>query len=232
LEPSEVWPKALVRLRKYYAATFDLEVVSDFCKVTTSTTMEWLADKQPPVGERLIRLVYFLRASGHEAPELDALPPFNRMVSEVFAFSVVGPDEVLDILNVKTRQTALQIMRGQPPMHPRLSLEELNELYSVKLKEAQAALDEKLPAVVLEDQSASRKESPAEVEHVVTRPDNTIVRLATILGAAKPLVRYMLSDRCTPADRQELRTLLGEESMFDLSNDFNALCGERARSRR
>jgi hypothetical protein len=51
-----------------------------------------------------------------------------------------------------------------------------------------------------------------------------------LMRALKPVVGVLVSDSCTPQDRQDIRKAMGEHGVFDLKNDLIGLCGERARN--
>lgn len=201
--------------------------VCDFVGSSRSSVERWAANKNPAQGMNEIRLWHFLLAAGYDFPEL-RIDEFNFYLAQLHVYSIITIDEVMQLCGVKNSQTALQIMRGQPPMHPAMSLEEMRTMYDEQLKLAMAELRQQLGTTqsqVLPDLPSA----PAEVEALAPTFDALVPVLADQLKAAMPLIELVLWS-CTPEQRAELRELVGANEMFVLSNNLNALCSERARS--
>ncbi len=234
----QIWLKVRDRLRLYFGQTYKIQSISDLVNVSNNTIVAWLADEYPAKGENLVTLWHVLEAIGFDSPEMDDLPRFNRYLGELFAFSVIGINEVKELCNVSNSQTALQILRGQPPMHPALNYTELIAMYSDQLTEKKRdALLKLTPISDSISQSGNQTQArqtnePVNVASAIQigyTNDNGVLMAATVLGQALPIVRHLISDECTPADRNRVRELLGEGTMFELSNYFESLCSERAR---
>lgn len=237
LQVQNLFERVQPRLVEYHRNTNDLEFISEFVGAVPTSIMDWINNKQPCKGARLIRLWHFLDAAGFESPELEKIPPFNCYLGQLFAFGVITMDEVLQYAGVRNEQTGFQMMRGQPPMHPAMSLEDVQELHDEQLEQVLTAFGRRLrkfdePSTVRQAATPEAPEVPAV--QVPTGPmdatSGTVYTLATLFGAALPLARHLNSDRCKPQDRALLRELMGEDGIFELSNILNALCGERARS--
>lgn len=237
---TDIFTELLPKLRLYYEQTHDSDVVGKFVGAAPGTVQDWIKAKQPAKGERLIKLWYFLEAAGFQFSEIDDIPKFNRYLGHIFSFGLISLDEAMQICGVKNPQTALQALRGQPPMHPAYSTEELHALYDDGLKDAQALLQNRLkqlqtitrdppvaPKVPMHEQTQTED---APVVSLPTRGNANIMTAATLLSAALPLVRQLNSERCSPEDRSHLRDLMGDGGIFELSNHLNALCSERARN--
>ncbi|MCA9309245.1 hypothetical protein KC973_02615, partial [Candidatus Saccharibacteria bacterium] len=98
----------------------------------------WIADDNPAQGANELRLWHFLLAAGHTFDKL-RIAEFNFYLAELFAYRVLdGLDDVQQYAGVKNPQTALQIMRGQPPMSPAVTLEEMQELHDEPLQLAKS----------------------------------------------------------------------------------------------
>ena len=204
-----------------------LQHVSDFTGAAKKTVRRWVANSNPAKGEYEIRLWHFLLAAGYDFPEL-RIDEFNFYLAQLHAYSIIRIDEVMQLCGVKNSQTALQIMRGQPPMHPAMSLDEMRLKYDQQLKLAMTELRQQLGTA----QSQALPDLPlasAEVEALAPTFDALVPVLADQLKAAIPLIELVLWS-CTPEQRAELRELVGANEMFVLSNNLNALCSERARS--
>lgn len=229
------------RLKEYVCQTSDLQDICRFVGVVPRTVADWSNNRQPAKGVRLVRVWHFLAANGYESPELLGIPAFNRYVGELFAFSVISMKELHELAGVTSESASLRIMRGQPPMHPAMSLEDIKELYDERLQQLKQELKTKptaadepsvapptLPATTSESSAVFAPPQPSMM--VGASADSKVYTLATLLGAALPLARDLSSDRCKPEDRALLRELMGEDGVFDLSNILNVLCGERART--
>jgi hypothetical protein len=224
----------------------NLALITQFVDAAPRTVQDWAHARQPAKGVRLIRLWHFLAAAGYESPEINEMPEFNRYLSELFAYGVVTHEEATELCGVHKPQAALRAMRGQPPMHPAFTVEDMKGLYDQRLNEAKESFSRQLKkgsappakrAIAAVPSAAPPREPTPPVSSgtegvVPLGSKNPVMTAATLLSAALPLVRYINSDRCSAADRDFLRTLMGDDGIFELSNHFNSLCGERARSTR
>lgn len=222
----DLWVRVHPRLVRAYRGGLEIEDIARFCSSSSLTVNRWITKEHPSAGLRLIKLWHLLSLV-EDSPEMDRLEPLNRYVSELVGFSVIVMTEACDILGQKNPQSALYALRGQSVMHPRLTLDEVQSLYEEKLDQAKKTWSQKLVSLKRQDQSYIDTELWGTISE---RPP--AMQLATILGAALPLARHLYSDKCSPEDRSYFRTLMGYESMFELSNLLNSLCSERARSQK
>lgn len=216
-----------------FAQTNDLQSICKFTGANILTVRRWVADKNPAKGENEIRLWHFLLAAGYEFSEL-RVDAFNFYLSELLAYSVIDIEKVMEVCGVRNAQTALQIMRGQPPMHPAASLTELHELYDEQLQEAKRTLQAELRVF---DDSHLSPLPEASAEELAEAPafDVLVPVLAAMVRGVTPLAQQAL-ESWTPAQRSRLRELAGDE-LFQLANDMHnlsqilgALNSERARA--
>lgn len=208
------------------------QLVCEFVGAAPKTVRRWVANANPAKGENEIRLWHLLLAAGYEFPELE-IPEFNFYLAQLHAYSIITFDEVAQLCGVKNEQTALQIMRGQPPMHPAVLLEDLKELYDEPLQAARANLQQTLSAadpLPVETMILPQLPTiPMKAVNEVLTFEMLVQVLGDLLSAALPLAELAL-DSWTPEQRARLRELVGDEAMFELSNNMNALCSERARA--
>jgi hypothetical protein len=248
MKTEEIWPLVYPRLQQFLVQGWNIQLLSDKTGAAPGTVGGWLVNERPPVGLKLNVLWHLMKAVGIPSPEIDAMPAYNRYLGELVAVAELSMDDVCEILNVKNAQTAFETLRGTPPMSPKLSLLELQELYGELLEQKRGELpviaDKPAPFVA---PAASRSE---RVEKVVPQPqanpaapkappagpsgwhDEMALRLAYLLGAALPLARYMTSDTVTAEQRSAFRTSVGQDNLFALLNEITALQNERARSNR
>lgn len=241
MNQTEFWQMILARLRKYVSQDWDdrISLIARMTGTAPATIGEWLTTDRPAKGERLLKLWHILAAAGLESPELQQLRPYNRYLGELFAFGVIDTDELLQILNIKNPQAAFSVLRGALPARPNLSEAELQQLYNEPLAHAKQQVPQyghaSAPPVAAAQVPAEPPTAPAvaSVPLVPTAQPSTVVSmLAMLLGAASPLARLVVSDEYSPEARSQLRHLMGESGMFELSNTLSRLCSERARTRR
>lgn len=218
------------RLREYIGQSWAFELVAKMTSSTEATVSGWLIGNEPN-GERLIRLWHLLAARGIKSPELDELPKLNHYCGELLTFGVITLDEVRQIFGHRDPQRTLAALRGTPPMHPHFTYDQLKEMYDDQLQESKRQLPPLKQSVATPRRSAaSQRSTVPEVVSEATRSGDPPLLLASLLGAALPIVRHLNSEDASPEDRSRLRTLMGETGMFELSNHFEALCSERARN--
>lgn len=210
-----------------FVSTHGVQPVCAFTSAKPVTVQRWLSNANPAKGGNEIRLWHLMVAAGYEFPELE-IPEYNHYLAQLYAYSIITIEEVMQSCGVRNSQTALQIMRGQPPMQPVMLLEDLRELYGSQLQQAMAALQQALAVEthILPDLPAAS----AEVEALAPALQVLVPALANQLAAVLPLTKLAL-ESWTPEQRAHLRELVGDDVMFVLSNNLNALCSERARAK-
>ena len=210
----------------------DEQLVCNFTGSSRATTQRWAANTNPAKGGNEIRLWQFLLAAGYESPEL-RIPEFNQYLAELYAHSIITIGDAASLAGVTDEQTALRIMRGQPPMHP-TALEEIKSTFGEQLRDAQRDLQQKL-RVVGATTLPSLPEASAEVLAEAPAFDVLVPVLAAMVEGLTPLAQQAV-ESWTPAQRSRLRELAGD-SLFELANStynlsqiLSALNSERARS--
>lgn len=208
--------------------------VCEFVGASTKTVLRWESDENPAKGGNEIRLWHFLLAAGYEFPDL-VIDEFNFYMAQLYSYSLVTLEEATELCGVKNTQTTLQIMRGQPPMHPAMSLEELKNRYEPELQAAKRDLQQKL-RVFDTDTLPPLPEASAEAIAEAPAFDMWVPVLAAMVKGILPLADLAV-ESWTPAQRSRLRDLVGDE-MFELANDvhklselLSALNSERSRTR-
>lgn len=233
-------------VRRLRVANLPHELVIDFITITKGTLGDWLGESQFPSGIRLSRLQHLLDLLNIGTEELDNISPLARYLGRVFALRLVTREDVEELLGGVSDQAVLDTILGlrdpesdDVDKKAIITFEQLVGLYGEQLAEKEAEWLAKFakagytpPSV---DQSAATTPAPPQVQQVVhlDMPDSSWpefpVYAAQELGRMLPLARYLVSGNCTPAQRSQIRRLLGGEGMFELSTLFNQLCGERSR---
>lgn len=217
-----------------FAEGGDLQLVCEFTGSNDRTVHGWVTGKSPANGEREIRLWHFLLAAGYDVPGSD-IDAFNFYLAELFAYSIITKEEAGEFAGVKKYQTAFRIMRGQPPAHPEMSLQEMQEMCGEQLQLAKATLQQRLR---VRSAPALPPLPEASAEEMAEAPafDVLVPVLSSMVQGLLPLARLAV-ESWTPEQRSRLRTLVGDD-MFELANKMheltqimNALNSERARVR-
>lgn len=200
-----------------------------------------------PVGENLIRLRYFFEHIGYKVSEVQKLEDPIRDCGRLLAFNIVETEDISKALN-------LQSLRGDPSYlwtvlrgQQRLSVERLKKLKAFvdEFKEFLPAQQQKIPKlryragkdhpVPPAQKPVVQKAPTREKQFAIKAPETTdkkdlIEGFAMVVKGLVPFARYLLSEACSPADRDKLRQLAGGDGVFHLSNALNRLCGEQART--
>ena len=248
VESDELWGLVSPRLKEQVeAGTLTIEQIAAFCKAAPLTVKRWLSNKNPANGDRLIRLWELLAFTGSNSPEMDRIPPLNRLLSQLYAFDVIALDEVQMYASYKTNHSGMifNMFRGVPLMHPEVSIEELISSYEEVLNDRKMAWNPtwdipvktpEVPAISVEDHPRLPESPEPLAAPGVAAPslDSLLtsdpkLALATLLGAAAPLATYLRSDAAKAEERSAFRELITTDVLFDLSNTLSALCSERAR---
>ncbi len=249
-----LWPIIHAKLIDCYTkGLLTAELIAEFTTASPSTVTGWIEKAQPANGERVIKLWHLMAACGLSSREFDEFPEYNRLVSELFGYGLIGMTEVRIAFGHQNASTAFHALRGHPVLRPGFTLEELRKMYDELLNKAKAELRDKLAEIVKRDvkpvlavdrapyvrkvakatpvatvQPAPAPSVPLMPTLSVTDGVSAGLALASLLGAALPLARHL--DDATPEERSAFRAFVGAEVLFDLSNLLNRLCGERARS--
>ncbi len=228
IKSEQLWSLVRPRLRSYLGRTWDFDTVAQVTGSTVQTVAGWLAGQAPPA-ERLIKLWHVLAILGYESLELEELPAFNRYCGELLTFGGVGNEELQHIWGLHHSQGVLAALRGTPPMHPQYTLEELRVMYDVTLQDAKSSFLQGRESPASQQGDLTARSSVDTSVITVLQGMDDVLFTATLLGALLPLLRHLNSDECTPQERSLLRTLVGNDEMFDISNLTSDLCSERAR---
>lgn len=229
MEVRNLWQVVQPRLVEYSGTKLMLDAIATFTGSKRETVISWIDDLSLPNGARLIKLWHVLRIAGSPSPELSQLPEYNRVLSELFGLGVVSGKEAMELagLSAKSEHKVYPALRGAPLMHPAFpSGDALEHMYAEQLVSRREEIATSLAEPKKVEQSVSQ-----EVEQTVAvefHGEPSIV-LAAILSAAVPYVRYMNSDDVSAEDRSKFRSLIGPESLFELTNTLGALSSERAR---
>ncbi|MFZ1300996.1 MAG: hypothetical protein WAQ27_00215 [Candidatus Microsaccharimonas sp.] len=256
MEVKNLWGIVSPRLRtQVQEGLVSPERIAEFCKAAPGTVRSWIKGEHPAKGEKLIRLWHLL-AIGGSAPELQRLPEFNRLVSELFAFDVINITEaqLLCGLNSDHVSNAYATLRGQDVMRPYLDVHDIRREYDERLRAAKQSFGASVAPEPVEPIREKTYEAPPDPTPVVSeepppaatpavvapapapvsvspslfQTDPKLI-LASLLGAAAPIAKQLNSDAITAEERSQFRELIGAEVLFELSTTLNALCSERSR---
>lgn len=227
---SQLWSIVRPRFREYISTNGQrIGLVAHVTSSSPITVKRWLANGEPN-GERLIKLWYLLAALGCESPELNKLDSFNRLCGDLLTFGVMSLDDLQAMMGVQHKQPVLMMLRGGTPLRKLLSYAELRDAHADQLDQLRKEVLDAWGVQSSDPQALPAEKEVHEIVTALSTGGDTLLVTAALLGALLPLARHLDSDDCTPQDRSKLRSLMGEDGMFELSNHFNRLCSERARS--
>lgn len=219
----DVWELCLPRLRQYYGNHGNVETLASFVNATPKTVSDWLGGQRAS-GERLLKLWFFLRASGIKSPEFDRLDEYNLYIGELYAFDVVSMEQLCEILNVKQTGTVYETIRGRSPMHPTLLLDDLKPQYDVLLATAkQRVVKVRHLSAVSVANSATEPDgqdgtpSGDQLQPGTTTPSSSVdpsfvVDLSSSLQTSIVQLRFLCSENCSFETRAAVLNLVGDLS--------------------
>ncbi|MFZ2494468.1 MAG: hypothetical protein WAW60_01675 [Candidatus Saccharimonadales bacterium] len=233
MDQQELQAKLLPRLQVSHLTD---QQVAEFCGVATITAHDWRRGKTPPNGERQIKLWYLLELDGANSPEVKTIPPLQAYVRQLFALGIMDMPTVMEAFRLSKSQSVYYALRGGKLMSPSVSLDDLKEMYESTLQTTKLRFvrlrgeDGAAPDVSERPVVTAKPNRVTVTSPQISLESDPVLMLASLLGAALPMIRHLNSDGATPEARSRLRRLMGDGGVFELSNHFNALCSERARN--
>jgi hypothetical protein len=211
--------------------------VCDLIGISYPTGLQWFSKMRLPIGENALRLRVFLQLLGYTVIDRRPQTPSLQELSLVVAFACIPIQDIADYIGgaydvvlemalgrqgiSSQREEKLQVLlagyKTEVERKKKEWLSVINELHLVGVAQESVTVAPTLPA-----KSSGHVNSSDPVE-----------MLAHLLMVIKPLAERVASDECSPDDRKRLRELVrnGRSNLvFDLSNIFTRLCGERARN--
>lgn len=216
------------------AAFAKRNAICDFFGLNHETGHSWFGNFALPVGERLLRLRFFLETLGYQPSENQGLPRPVKLLGEYIAIWSIRLKEEAAFLVGTAPDTLLSVLLGKEGVSER-RLQVIADIVSTNQDAAeqfQKKWHEKISDLALVRRAITAA-SPTDTETKPANVNAAIESLAHLILAAKPLAEALLSDQYSPEDRKRLRELTGNgrsNAVFDLSNLLNRLCGERARN--
>ena len=235
MDYQDLWPMLQRGLARQLSNGLSHASVAEVCQADVVTVMRWGNKGMKARGQYFNALWHVLDMLDEQVKQetIKIVPPYQWVVGDLYAFGIIDLQTACELFGVKNPQAAFRCLRGQEPMHPAFTIEELLEAYgeqrNARREEIRSELKPQSPVPevpVTKDVPAAKSTSEPTRATIALSPPQT---LASLLGAALPLARYLESDECTPEVRSKFRSLLGAENLFDLSNLLNALCSERSR---
>jgi len=210
--------------------------MADFCGVNIRTAERWLIAGNLPIGEPLIRLLFFLELVGYEVFELKRLERTIYRLGEMISYNVLSVQEVVGMLSYEKSSSAYRpILKGLSTTHQRS--DKINTAWKSHKDEINSRREVWLSRLGKTSQTkhTSSATTPSSVRkqtgerHISLGRDPELETLGYLVLAALPLAEKIVSDEFTAEDRRNLRKMTGGDNIFRLSNALNALCGETAR---
>lgn len=187
----------------------------------TNTIRKWFSGQSLPRGIDLIRIRILLAELGYRVVELEKYQKSVRQIAELFAVHAVKLEEVRSFIRF-SRNSTMNVLVGVQPVGKatEIRLQQLYETCRAHLPQTESVLVKTVDA--LKQYFLPISEKPDEHDHIISA-------LSSQIRAMLPLVNLVASDGFTAAERERVRELAGNDSVFKLSNQLFALCGERAR---
>ncbi|MBI4132245.1 MAG: hypothetical protein HY474_01290 [Candidatus Sungbacteria bacterium] len=196
--------------------------MTKFTGANERTVRDWLLGRVPPVGKFMIRARYFLEGEHYGVQELERLDPLVCDLGRAIAQDRIGFDEAVQALGVPGDHYLLRILHGKIASMARAT-------WVGKARQLLKTIGASAPAA--STRSATKSASPV-IALPGSRPqarEAVLKSLAALIAASTPLAEIVLSDDFTAEDRQELRTLAGDDGIYRFSNMMERLCTEMAR---
>lgn len=86
--------------------------VADFCRVSLATVSRWL-NNSPPTGGDLFKIICYMDMLGYKIIELERMQLGRRNFVELLGYSVISPDQALEILRYSSTSTLYKALNGQ-----------------------------------------------------------------------------------------------------------------------
>jgi hypothetical protein len=221
--------------------------VADFVGAGESAVYRWFSGKNPPVGEGLIKIRFYLEHQGYEVKELAGLRPEVRDAARLYAFGILTLSELVVLFGHPPGRggldTLLSVFRGMEGISSERAqlYREFISAYAEQLPAKQQELqkielnsNKDVPAVSLVRLGASERSKPKPAQLTLrTSIDSHEAIMVAFSGQVKaliPLAELIESDTFTPEQRARTRELAGGDGVFKVANMLFRLCGERARN--
>lgn len=193
------------------------EPVANATNVTIISAKRWARGTQSARGPELIYLRYFLEGQGYRVKELEALNRDLYRLGRIISKHALTFDEAAALLGYKSVDSLYLVLKGKGGMEPK------RQAVLRKLIEEQG--DQVTVAPTPEKESDLAAVSRKQTRGIAV---DLLEVSAHLFVALYPLVVKFTSEGATAEDRKALRTLIGQERLFDFSTRVNSLCGESA----
>lgn len=208
-----------------------------FCNymgVTVKTSERWFKGIAAPLGETELRARIALEILGYKFIEHQYMSQALHKLAQCIGLGLSSYDDVIALLDT-TKGYLLTLLSGRN----NTSQDKL-DLIELYCEEKKSALDEAIEKFPLREGFDTNK--PVVVEPVATQTPLVLngelsldkkFMIGTaihLIRALTPVASYLVSEECSPDDRERVRSELGRFGVFNLKNDLVKLCGERARA--
>ena len=190
------------------------------------TVHQWCSGKRMPGGIILIKLWFYLSSIGYRVVELEKLHPTLFGVARLLTNGQITAEAMASDfgLSAGTTKHLIGELMGRETATPK----RMQQYASVLAKfpdsnrpQPTVTLPQPKNVVQLRELSSSKQSAPGL----------SITILGEVLhgqvASMRPMVEIALQ-QLSPAERQELRQLIGAKGLFELSTYLNALCSEKA----
>lgn len=202
------------------------------CQVHVDTVGRWLKGRMPR-GHTLTKLQLWLMRNVTQPKEIEALADDLKCLLVLVASDAIDTMTVMQIIGSTSPsdQQLWTYLQNKTSMLPR-SQQQLQEWldsekdpdFSWRQYAESIAAQQLLPVL------ADNTPDVAAAEPISGDPDLIAAHLAALLQSAFPLAKHLESDAFNAQDRSRFRQLIGEDTLFKLTNALTRLSGDQARS--
>lgn len=224
----------------------EIQLLSDFTKCEVPGTIRrWLLNERSPVGENKFRSIAFFHLIGYKVSEFENARPLYQKAILLFALDAVAPIDLatkgFQITGQSVTDKLYRSLSENNDILPKKVpfLIEYVESYSADHDAAMELFSEKYgvlkqvptPQVIAVPVQAKVAAPTAKTSATPTVTNKIVIEtIAHMLHGLLPLATIAASDGFSPEERAQLREMMGLDGIFRLSNIFEKLCGERART--
>ena len=198
------------------------KIVTDFTGAKGGSLHDWTVKGLKPIGIRSIKLRCFLSLVGYSVTEFPKLSGPALDLSKIVVYDIDSIEGLADKIGLNPK-TLAGYFRGDanPSSDIVRSMETVYARFEVQVREHEDEWKRTLNIPVLTEGS--------NVHHLNAPKDAILSSLAGQISAILPLATIVASDDFSLDDRNNLRKMVPNKGVFEVSNLLNALCSETAR---
>lgn len=209
-----------------------IKFIAEFVNCDYQAVRSWLVRDVMPIGENLLRLLFFLELAGRSPQALSELQPGLYDIAKLVAFRVIDLTRAMELLCLQDRSSVLKALGNRRGVSKKKLTQAVEDSRQYEDRLSAESLHWQAKLVSLVPGRPGVRATHQESKHAFGHSE-VIEVLSQQIKAAIPLARLMVGDEFSPEERERLRKLTVTTArwhgVFELSNLLNRLCGEEAR---